>query len=231
MLIFMKMESIMIDTFDFKGFAKDLTKQAEGNIPRDIALQHKKEFLDRIYSFTYIAGEAFAKDETIKDSQTAKMLTQIISEWTFHKYIDLLRSNIPAMYHESILQKLGFVAFEMTKEAALGNLSQDDMLKLVEIQLRKAFEKACRQLEENGQISADVCENALTLSNIDTMVAKAPKFETFNYTVCAMAIALFTIGMNIFYIDFLHLDILNTVSIIILSMYIGFYIGVKKFTC
>lgn len=220
----------MTAVFDFEGFAKDLTKQAESSMPKDIALQHKKEFLERIYNFTYIAGEAFSKDESITDSETAKMLTQIISEWTFHKYIDLLRSNIPAMYHESILQKLGFVAFEMTREAALGNLPREEMLKLVEIQLKKAYENACRQLAQNGQISVDVCESALALSNIDTMNSKAPKFNTFNYTVFALCFALFTMCMNVFYYEYTHLDILNTVALIALSMYMGFYIGVKKFT-
>ena len=46
----------MTATFDFKGFAKDLKKQAEQVMPEDIASEHKKEFLDRIYDFTYIAG-------------------------------------------------------------------------------------------------------------------------------------------------------------------------------
>ena len=193
-------------------------------------MQHKKEFLERIYNFTYIAGEAFSKDETIEDSETAKMLTQIISEWTFHKYVDLLRSNIPALYHESSLHKLGFVAFEMTREAAISKLSREEMLKLVELQLRKAYENACRQLLQNGQISADVCESALTISNIDAMNAKTPKFKTTKYTLCALCFALFTLGMNIFYYEYPYLNILNTVALITLSMYIGFYIGVKKFT-
>lgn len=111
----------MAAVFDFKGFARDLTKQAEKSIPEDIALEHKKEFLDRIYNFTYIAGEAFSQDDTIESSETAKTLTQIISEWTFHKYIDLLRSDIPEMYHESILQKLAYVAFEWGKNPSSVN--------------------------------------------------------------------------------------------------------------
>lgn len=213
--------------FDYEGFAKDLTKQAENNMPKDIALQHKKEFLERIYNFTYIAGEAFSKDDSIDDLSTAKILTQVISEWTFHKYVDLLRSNIPAMYHECILQKLGFVAFEMTRESALGKLSKDDMLKLVEVQLKKAYEKACRQLAANGQISPEVCENALSLSNIDAMNNSAKRFRTFPYTVCALFLALFSVGMNVFYYEYEHLDIFNTAALIVLSGYIGFYIGVK----
>lgn len=221
----------MTAAFDYKGFAKDLTQQAKNNIPEDIALAHKKEFLERIYDFTYIAGEAFSKDDTIKNSDTAKVLTQIISEWTFHKYIDLLRSDIPAMYHESILRKLGYVAYEMGRESALGNLSHDEMLVLVEVQLKKAFEKACSQLLANGQITQDVYDSAMNQSNVDTMktVTYKNKINTSKYTVTALCLALFTVCMNIFQYDFAHLDVLNTCSLIILSMYIGFYIGVKKF--
>lgn len=219
----------MTATFDYKGFAKDLTKQARNSMPDDIASGHKKEFLDRIYDFTYIAGEAFSKDNSIDNSETKKMLTQIISEWTFHKYIDLLRSDIPAMYHESILQKLGYVAYEMGREAALGNLSQDEMLNLVELQLKKSFEKACSNLVKNGQISQDVYESAMKQSNIDSMpLVSKSTFRTFNYTVTALCFALFTAFANVFLYDYAHLDILNTVAIVVLSMYIGFYIGVKK---
>ena len=222
----------MTSTFDYKGFAKDLTKQAEDSLPNDIALQHKKEFLERIYNFTYVAGEAFSNDDAIKDTATAKMLTQLISEWTYHKYIDLLRSNIPAMYHESILQKLGYVAFEMARESTVSKLSLDDMLKLVETQLNKAYEKACKHLLSNGQITQEIYNNAMSLSNVNMMSPKneQKKFRTFNYTVIALCLALYTLGTNVFYYEFENLDMLNTFSLIVLSMYMGFYIGVKKFT-
>lgn len=219
----------MTVVFDYKNFAKDLTRQAEGSMPEDIALEHKKEFLDRIYNFTYIAGEAFAQDENIGNTETKKMLTQIISEWTFHKYVDLLRSNIPAMYHESILQKLGYVAFEMTRESTIGNLSKDEMLKLVELQLKKAYEKSCSHLLSNGLISQDVYDSAIKQSSIDsyTPIAVSQKFNTFSYTVAALCFGLITIAANIFYYEYQHLDVLNTVAIVVLSMYIGFYTGIK----
>lgn len=223
----------MTATFDYKGFAKDLTKQAQDSMPEDIANTHKKEFLDRIYDFTYIAGEALSNDDSIENSDTKKMLTQLISEWTFHKYVDLLRSEIPAMYHESILQKLGFVAYEMGRESALGNLSQTDMLELVELQLKKSFEKACANLLNNGQITKEAYDSAMKQSNIDTMqISSSSKrsFRTFNYTVTALCFALFTAFANVFLYDFAYLDVLNTVAIVVLSMYIGFYIGVKKFS-
>lgn len=217
----------MSTTFNYKEFAKDLTKQAEGSIPEDIALAHKKEFLEKIYNFTYIAGEAFSKDDTISDTDTAKVLTQIISEWTFHKYVDLLRSDIPSMYHESILQKLGYVAYEMGRESALGSLSRDEMLKLIELQLKKAYEKACANLLKNGQITQDIYNKAVNLSNIDSMKPSSAKFNTTKYTLLALGFALITLCFNIFYYEYEHLDILNTFALVALSMYIGFFIGVK----
>ena len=229
----------MVATFDYKGFAKDLTKQAEGVMPEDIALKHKKEFLDKIDNFTYIAGEAFSKDDTIENSDTAKMLTQIISEWTFHKYVDLLRSGIPENYHETILQKLAFVTFEMTREAALSNLSEDRMLQLVEVQLNKAYERSCKHLLENGQISQTIYDKAMSLSNVDSMrdvnishnvkVVKMKK-STLKFTVTALALAVFTALLNVFYPDNANLIIFNPIAIILLSLYIGFYFGANKYS-
>lgn len=222
----------MTATFNYKDFARKLTKQAETLIPQDIAALHKKEFLERVHDFTYIAGEAFSKDESIENSETAAFLTQIISEWTFHKYVDLLRSDIPALYHESILQKLGFVAYEMARESTLGKLNKEELLEIVEVQLKKAFEKSCAHLLSNGLITQEIYNNAIKLSNIDMMKIenKSPKFRTFNYTVTALCGALLTVGANVFWYDFQYLDVLNTVALSGLSMYIGFYIGVKKFS-
>ena len=229
----------MVATFDYKGFAKDLTKQAEDVMPEDIALKHKKEFLDKIYNFTYIAGEAFSNDDAIDNSDTAKVLTQVISEWTFHKYVDLLRSGIPDIYHESILQKLAYVAFEMTKESALSKLSTDEMLKLVDVQLNKSYEKSCRHLLENGQISQDVFDSAMKLSNVDSVnnlnlchnVKVVRKTNsTFKFTIAALSLAILTALLNIFFEETPNLIIFNVISIILLSVYVGFYIGVNKYS-
>ena len=226
-------------TFDYKGFAKNLTKQAEDILPEDIALKHKKDFLEKIYNFTYVAGEAFSQDDTIESPDTAMMLTQIISEWTFHKYVDLLRSGIPEIYHEAILQKLAFVTFEMTKESVLSNLSEDRMLKLVEVQLNKAYERACKHLLENGQISQVIFDKAMSLSNVDSMRniplpqdinSVKRKKSTLKFTVAALILAIFTALLNVFYSDNANLIIFNPIAIILLSIYVGFYFGANKYS-
>ncbi len=227
----------MTATFDYKGFAKDLTKQAESVMPEDIALKHKKEFLDRIYDFTYIAGEAFSNDDSIENSDTAKILTQMISEWTFHKYVDLLRSDIPDIYHESILQKVAYVAFEMGKESEFSRLTQEQMLTLVELQTKRAYEKACKKLLDNGQISKAAYDKALNLSNVDdyssklvhnVKITKRTK-STFPYTVTALIFGLITVLLNIMYTDAPNLVIINTIMLVLLSVYVGIYIGAQIF--
>ena len=228
----------MAATFDFKGFAKDLKKQAEQVIPEDIASEHKKEFLDRVYDFTYLAGEAFSNDDTIESPDTAKALTQLISEWTFHKYVDLLRSDIPKMYHESILQKVAYVAFEMGKESEFSKLSQEQMLTLVEFQTRKAYEKACQKLLSNGQISKDAFDKAINLSNVDeystdklchnVKIIRNSK-NTMPFSLTALAIGIIVVALNIFCKDAPSLLIVNPFAVICLSIFIGIYIGAQIF--
>ena len=228
----------MTATFDFKGFAKDLKKQAEEVMPEDIASEHKKEFLDRVYDFTYLAGEAFSKDDTIENPDTAKALPQLISEWTFHKYVDLLRSDIPKMYHESILQKVAYVAFEMGKESEFSKLSQEQMLTLVEFQTRKAYEKACEKLLNNGQISQEAFDKAINLSNVDeystdklchnVKIVKNKK-STMPFSLTALAIGIVVVILNIFCKGSPSLVIINPFAIVCLSMFIGIYIGAQIF--
>ena len=228
----------MTATFDFKSFAKNLKSQAEQVMPEDIALKHKKEFLDKIYDFTYLAGEAFSNDDSIESSDTAKALTQLISEWTFHKYVDLLRSDIPEMYHESILQKVAYVAFEMGKESEFSRLSQEQMLTLVEFQTRKAYEKACQKLLTNGQISKEAFDKAINLSNVDeystdklchnVKIVRNTK-STMPFSIAALVIGLIVVALNVFCKSAPSLAILNPFAVICLSIFIGIYIGAQIF--
>ena len=120
----------------------------------------------------------------------------------------------------------------MAREAAISKLSQDEMLKLVEIQLNKAYEKSCKQLLDNNQITQEIYNNAITFSNVDMMPKTkiTQKIDTFGYTVCALIFAISVACFNVFGYEFQHLDILNTIALVVLSMYIGFYIGIKIFS-
>ena len=162
----------------------------------------------------------------------------MISEWTFHKYIDLLRSDIPEMYHESILQKLAYVAFEMGKESLFSNLTQDQMLTLVEVQVKKSFTKACKQLLDSGKISQETFDKVCNLSNIDEYSSKlchnvkvAPRQKsTLKYTVGFLIIGLVALVVSSIFPDSPYLAIISPIILVLLSMYIGFYIGANHFS-
>lgn len=230
----------MLKGFDYKKFAQYAKNQSEMMIPEDVALHHKDEFLGKIYDFTYIAGEALAKDDNIKTPETARLITQLVSEWTFHKYIDLLRSNVPVNYHESIMQKLAFVAFEIGKEAAINDMPVDKVCQLVEYHLNKEYKKACDGLLEKGYITEDVYNKTISLSSVDEMTLKqnvkiAPKKRsTFKYTVAMLCIGIFALLLNVFLPGMKYeyamsfLKVFNTAMIILLSVYLGMVIMYKK---
>ncbi len=155
--------------FDYKKLALEFRNEAAKNLPVDIEENNKTVFLDTIYKFTLITGEALAKDKNIKSPIDAQVMTQILSEWTYHKYIDLLRSDIPARYHESILQKVGFTIYEIAMQALIQKLPFESICSLVEHHVEKSFDKACEGLVHNGVISEQACESALVQSNISNL--------------------------------------------------------------
>ena len=236
----------MLKGFDYKKFAQYAKNQSDMFMPDDIRTLYKDDFLEKIYTFTYIAGEALSKDENIKSPETARLITQLVSEWTFHKYIDLLRSDIPKQYHESLLQKLACVAYEIGKEGAINDLPVDKVCRLVEVHLDREFKKACHSLFEKGYISQEILDKALELSNVAEMTnndnlvhnIKIPKRRsTFNYTVIMLIIGIAALLINMFLpclkYDFIpdFLRIFDTFMIIILSVYLGMavmYMKLKK---
>lgn len=229
----------MLKGFDYKKFAQYAKSQSEMLMPEDIAQLHKDEFLNRIYDFTLMAGEALSNDVNIKSPETARLITQLVSEWTFHKYTDILRSDIPADYHESLMQKLAFVAYEIGKEAAINDLPVDKVCELVEFHLNKEYKKACDSLYEKGYITKEIFDKTKALSNVEEMTLqhniKIPKKRsTFRFTVVMLTIGIFALLLNIFLpgMNFVwsecFLKVFNTFMIIILSVYLGMVIMYMK---
>ena len=161
--------NIMLKKFNYKKLAADFRNDAEKNLPADIEGNYKDIFLDTIYKFSLITGESLSKDKNVTTPEDAKMMTQILSEWTFHKYIDLLRSDIPRRYHESILQKVGFTIYEMAVQSLKQKLSYVEICSLIEHHVHKSFDKACEGLVNNGVITKDECATALAQSNINSL--------------------------------------------------------------
>ena len=168
-----------IKTFNFEAFAKDLSSQASQVIPNDISKPDKDFVVEIIYRFCVMAGDALVKEENSKlNAQEASLVTQFIGEWIFHKSIDLIRAKIDPQYREGVLQKVAFTVFDIAKKAVEKQIPQEQLISLVEAQVKKSFTKAMEDLKNRGVISEQLTQNALTQSNIDAMAQEQVKEET-----------------------------------------------------
>ena len=167
-----------LKSFNYEAFAKDLSRQAREVVPSDISKDGREFIVDIIYRFCQMAGDALVKEEnSTLTAQEASLITQFIGEWIFHKSIDLIRAGIDDKYRESVLQKVAFTVFDIAKKAVEKKIPQEQLINLVEAQVKKCFTKAIEELEDKGILSKELSENALSQSNIDTMAVNQAEAE------------------------------------------------------
>ena len=163
-----------IEGFDYKGFAASMTEQAKQLVPQDLKPEEKDYVVNTLSNFTLLAGEALYNEENIKLTQEqALFVTQVIAEWSFHKSIDLIHSGIENKYWDSIMQKIAFTIFEVSKQAIIKEVSQEQLLKAVEYHVVRVYNKCIDELQEKGVISDEIKQQAESQSNIDAMAQQA----------------------------------------------------------
>ena len=129
-----------IQGFDYKAFAQNLTQQAQELVPQDFDQNQKAYVANTLLNFSTIAGEALYNDtESNFNADQAAMITQIIAEWSFHKSVDLIRSGIPQMHWDGVMQKIAFTIFEIAKQTFKQGLPQDQILQLIEHHVKKTY--------------------------------------------------------------------------------------------
>lgn len=160
-----------IQGFDYKDFAQNLTQQAQELVPQDFDQNQKAYVANTLLNFSTLAGEALYNDtESNFTADQAAMITQIIAEWSFHKSVDIIRSGIPQMHWDSVMQKIAFTIFEIAKQTFKQGLPQDQILQLIEHHVKKTWLDAIAELKTKGQIDEALMEKASSQSNIDQMM-------------------------------------------------------------
>lgn len=160
-----------IKDFDYKSFAEELSSQAVELVPAEFE-QFKKDYVvNTIKNFATLSGEAICEDTKANFSaDQAMLLTQIIAEWSFHKSVDIIKSGILPDYWDSVMQKIAFTIFEIGKQAIYQGMPQDEILKTVEHHVKKTYKEALDELKSRKVIDDNVCERAISQSNIDDMM-------------------------------------------------------------
>lgn len=168
-----------LKTFNCDAFAKDLAGQASQVVPADIQENDKKFIVEIIFRFCKMAGDALVSEQNSKlNAQQASLITQFIGEWIFHKSVDIIRAGIEPQHREGILQKVAFTVFDIAKRAVERDIPQEQLISLVEAQVKKCFEKALEELRAKGIINEQTTQNALSQSNIDAMAVEQVEAET-----------------------------------------------------
>ncbi len=167
-----------IKGFNYQEFAQNLTAQAQELVPQDFSPQDKQYVVNTLLNFSTLAGEAIYNDtESNFNADQAMMITQIIAEWSFHKSVDLVRSELPQQFWDPIMQKIAFTIFEIAKQTFKQGLPQDQILQLIEHHVKKTYLDAIAELKDKGMINEALMEQAAKQSNIDAMMQQMSETE------------------------------------------------------
>ncbi len=159
-----------IEGFDPKAFAQNLAQEASQVIPENIAPGDKKFIVELVHKFCFLCGDALAKDEKYNlNAQQASIITQFIGEWTFHKSVDLIHGGVAPELREGVLQKVAFTVFEIAKQAISRNMPQDQIISVIEIQVKNCFKQAMDDLKAKGKINDQTLATTMQQSSIDDM--------------------------------------------------------------
>ena len=160
-----------ISGFDYKEIAQNFKEQAAKIIPNDVSKENANYIKNIIANYSLLAGEAINNDKTNNwNSKNAIFVVQIIAEWSFHKSLDLIRSEIPDKYWDGILQRIAFTVYEISKQALIREISKEEILAAIEYHVNKSYKESLDKLIKENSITENVYNNALKLSNIDEMV-------------------------------------------------------------
>lgn len=173
-----------IEGFDYKKFAELMAEQAEQFAPADLSKKDKEYLVRTMLNFTVLAGEALSNDDSLKlNVEQAEIICQVLSEWTFHKVVDLARSGIKEQHWDSIMQKIAFTLYEVAKQSIQKELPQEQLLQAVEYHVVKAYKESVTELKKKNVITKEIMEKALAQSNIDKLAEESRESnEKIEYT-------------------------------------------------
>ncbi len=178
-----------IEGFDYKAFAVDLANQAmeilkqkdSNAAPDSLTDEDRKTIVDTVRKFCFMSGEALFNDPQLKfNAEQASLVTQFIGEWTFHKSIDLIRSNVPIKNRDPILQAIAGNIFNTAKLAIIKNMPQEALISLIEEKVKKIYNDEIQKLVKQGLFSQKEYEKAVNTSNLNDMVQKTRDEENLN---------------------------------------------------
>lgn len=167
-----------IEGFDYNAFVEELSAEARALIPAEFQDFQKQYIINSVNKFSTRCAESMYKDEKLNFTlDQARLITQVIAEWSFHKSIDLIKAGILPDYWDGIMEKIIFTIFTISKQSMSSGLPDNKTLQVVEHHVNKAYKSVLTDLNARGIIDKVVCNRALSQSNIDDMMKIREKEE------------------------------------------------------
>lgn len=162
------------EKYDAIQFAASMKSQSYDLIPQEFSEEEKDFIANILYDYTCKAYEALNNDDELNLSEeNIRFISQVVAEWTFHKAVDLIKSNIPKEYWETILSKIAFTIFEIAKKGVKKELPENSILQAVEDNVNKVWKESIEELYLNNSIDLKTKQTAQKQSNIDDMAKQS----------------------------------------------------------
>lgn len=160
----------MTEKFNIDEFINTMIVQANALVPIDIE-QKVKDFITlKIDSFSRLGYCTLENSVELNLSDSEKsLLLQLIAETVFYKTIDLSISKIPSEYWESILQRLAFYVFELSKEYKKVECDFEEAIIFINWRVEKVYKETLQELFNKKRISHETLDSALAQSYAETM--------------------------------------------------------------
>lgn len=140
--------------FNAQEFAQNIAQQAVNAMPPEIDDQYKQFLGQVIFNFANMAGETLANEEnSLLSLENIQVIVQYIAEWSFHKGIELINSEIPPEHWEKILQTIAGGVFEAGKKSFIGGLDEETIRTIVEGEVQSHYTHALNLLKGDGAIN------------------------------------------------------------------------------
>lgn len=174
----------MSEEYNASQFAASIKVQCYDLMPEEFSEEDKEYVANILYEHTKLAFDALDENDEYEFTYENKIfISQIIAEWTFHKAIDLIKSEIPTEYWDASLQKLAFVAYEIAKSCIIKGTPQGEMLQAIEYHIDKTWNEIIEELYLASAIDLDTKAKALKQSNIDDLAQEAKEKQENNNIV------------------------------------------------
>lgn len=155
----------------YVDFIEELISQVSPLLPEDVNELQKNYLITNMRKAAILMATSIDENEEFKnlDFDAQCFYIQVITEWSFHKEIDLFRSGIPPRYWKGVMNKIWYAMWEVMYACVKNDAPESVVLSLVERFVNRTYKDAVEELKESEVIDEQVVEKAKEQSNIDKM--------------------------------------------------------------